>query len=99
MNKMHVKKGDSVTVISGDSKGKTGKVRGGKVGAGYLVEKLGLKGKKLGGAKVSEKHANFIVNSENAKAEEVYALAQEVKKQVFSAFNIDFEEEVQLLGF
>ncbi len=76
-----------------------GKVRGGKVGAGYLVEKLGLKGAKLGGAQVSEKHANFIVNSNNAKASDVHELAQDVKTQVFSTFNIPLEEEVQLLGF
>ncbi len=76
-----------------------GKVRGAKVGAGYLVELLGLKGQQMGGAQVSEKHANFIVNTNNAKAADVKALAAKVKEEVFQKYKVSLEEEVQFLGF
>ena len=76
-----------------------GKIRGGKIGAGYLIEQLGLKGEELGGAKISEKHANFIVNANNAKALEVHLLSQKTKQSVRKAFNIELEEEIQFIGF
>ncbi len=76
-----------------------GKIRGGKIGAGYLIEQLGLKGEELGGAKISEKHANFIVNANNAKAIDVHSLSQKTKQSVREAFKIDLEEEIQFIGF
>jgi len=74
------------------------KSRGGKVGAGYLVEKLNLKGTCLGDAQVSEMHANFIVNKGVATAADVRGLVQKIKSEVKRSFNIDLEEEVQYLG-
>jgi len=75
------------------------KVRGGKVGAGYLIELLNLKGFSSGGAAISEQHANFIVNKNEAKAEDVIAIITKVKQDVKKAFNIELKEEVQYLGF
>ena len=75
------------------------KVRGGKIGAGYLIQKLGLMGRSRGGAEVSTKHANFIVNKNKASAEDVVVLAEEIKLVVKEKFNILLEEEVQYLGF
>ncbi len=67
--------------------------------AGYLIEKCGLKGKKIGQAMISEKHANFIVNLGQAKANDVIKLIQIIKKSVKEKFKINLEEEVQYLGF
>lgn len=50
--------------------------------AGALIEQCGLKGKMIGGAQVSEKHAGFIINRSNARAEDVRALIKEVQKTV-----------------
>lgn len=69
------------------------------IGAGAMIEKCGLKGKKIGGAKISEKHANFIVNSGGAKAKNVLALINLMKKKVKEKFQVELEEEIQFLGF
>ncbi len=66
--------------------------------AGFLLDKAGFKGYTIGGAKFSEKHANFIVNFNNAKAEDVKALIKEAKKKVFELFGIDIECEIIILG-
>ncbi len=66
---------------------------------GFVIEECGLKGKKIGGAMVSEKHANFIVNTGNATAEDVIMLASIIKQQVRDKFGIELESEVQYLGF
>lgn len=75
------------------------KVRGGKIGAGYLVQSLGLKGLSNGGAKISEQHANFIVNANHASSEDVATIIATVKDRVKEQFHIELEEEVQRLGF
>jgi len=67
--------------------------------AGELIEKCGLKGKKIGNAKISEKHANFIVNLGRARAEDVKKLINLAKKSVKNKFKINLEEEIQYLGF
>lgn len=67
--------------------------------AGFLIEKAGLKGKQVGGAKVSEKHANFIVNFNNAKAEDVKKLIDLIKNKVKDKFKIILEEEIQYFNF
>jgi len=67
--------------------------------AGELIEKCGLKGKKSGNVKVSEKHANFIVNLGNGKAKEVIKLIKLIKQKVKNKWNIELEEEIQYLGF
>jgi UDP-N-acetylmuramate dehydrogenase len=62
--------------------------------AGKLIEDCGLKGKTVGGAKISEKHANFIVNFKNAKAEDIKKLISFVKKSVKNKFKTNLEEEI-----
>ncbi|MEK7624614.1 MAG: UDP-N-acetylmuramate dehydrogenase [Patescibacteria group bacterium] len=69
-------------------------IKGDKIPVAYLIEKCGLKGKKIGGAKISEKQANIIVNFNKAKAENVSALIDLAKKKVKKKFRIVLEEEV-----
>lgn len=64
-----------------------------------LIEEAGLKGKKIGSAQISKKHANFIVNLGNAKANDVKKLINLAKKKVKNKFKINLEEEIQLVGF
>jgi len=66
---------------------------------GFVIEECGLKGKKIGGAMVSEKHANFIVNTGGATAEDVIMLSSFIKQQVRDKFGIELREEVQYVGF
>jgi UDP-N-acetylmuramate dehydrogenase len=68
-----------------------------RVPAGRLIEQCGLKGTAIGGAKVSEKHANFIVNTGGARFADVYELAQLVKARVETETGIVLEEEVRVL--
>jgi UDP-N-acetylmuramate dehydrogenase len=65
--------------------------------AGELIEKTGLKGFRIGGAKVSEEHANFIINDKNATAEEIRALISVIKNAVLAQYGITLEEEIQYL--
>jgi len=67
--------------------------------AGALIEELGLKGKQIGGAKVSEKHANFIVNVGGAKAEDVIILISLIKQKIRGHFGIQMREEIRYVGF
>ena len=66
--------------------------------AGELVDMAGLKGLSVGGAQVSTKHANFVVNKGGATASDVISLAQQVKDSVFSMFGISLEREVVIVG-
>ncbi|MBN1621921.1 MAG: UDP-N-acetylmuramate dehydrogenase [Endomicrobiales bacterium] len=66
--------------------------------AGELIENAGLKGLKFGGAKISEKHANFIVNFENARASDVKTLISIIHQKVKEKFGIDLELEIKLIG-
>ncbi|MEK7085297.1 MAG: UDP-N-acetylmuramate dehydrogenase, partial [Patescibacteria group bacterium] len=66
---------------------------------GYLLESAGLKGFSIGGAKFSEKHANFILNTGNATAEDIVQLIALAKERVFEQFGIRLEEEIQYVGF
>ncbi len=67
--------------------------------AGWLIEQVGLKGYKLGGAKVSDKHANFLINSGGATASDVIKLANLIKDEVRNKFQCELREEVELVGF
>ena len=67
--------------------------------AAKYIEDAGLKGKQIGKAQISEKHANFIINLGEAKASDVYNLIELVKKTVYEKFGILLELEVKLLGF
>lgn len=64
--------------------------------AGALIEQCNLKGLQIGGAKVSEVHANFIVNVNSAKAEDVKALIELVQQKVFEQTNVILEPEVHI---
>lgn len=66
--------------------------------AGRLVEAAGLKGFSVGGARVSEKHANFFVAGERASAQDVFDLVHAVRARVRSAFGVDLEPEVRFAG-
>lgn len=66
--------------------------------AGYLIEAAGLKGFRVGGAKISEKHANFFVNDQDATAEDIRALFAEAWNSVREQFGVEMELEVELVG-
>ncbi len=70
----------------------------GVVPAGFLSEACGLKGLRVGGAQVSEKHANFLVNTGGATASDLRTLAQRVKTAVQERFSVTLEEEVLYVG-
>lgn len=71
----------------------------GNKGAGQIIDELGLKGYEMGGAKVSTKHANFIVNTGQATAEDVIMLISYIKQQVRDNTGIELQEEIQYIGF
>ena len=75
------------------------KVKNGMIGAGWLIELAGLKGKTINGAKVSLEHANFIVNTGKATSDDVVMLISYIKQQVRNKFKTQLQEEVQYLGF
>jgi UDP-N-acetylmuramate dehydrogenase len=67
--------------------------------AAKLIEQAGLKGKRVGGAQISEKHANFIVNLGNAKAEDVVKLIDLAKRTVYQNSGVLLDLEVKMVGF
>ena len=67
-------------------------------GAGRLIEKVGLKGKQIGGAQISETHANFIVNTGQASAQDVVDLMRLVIQTVRDQLKLDMEPEISLIG-
>jgi UDP-N-acetylmuramate dehydrogenase len=66
--------------------------------AGYLIEAAGLKGFRVGGAHISEKHANFFVNDEEATAENIRSLIAEAWNSVREKFDVEMDLEVELIG-
>jgi UDP-N-acetylmuramate dehydrogenase len=66
--------------------------------AGRLTESVGLKGFKVGGARVSEIHANFIINEGNGTAHDVVTLMREIQGRVRKEYGIDLEPEILPLG-
>lgn len=62
------------------------------------IDECGLKGYSIGGAKVSEKHAGFIVNYDNATAKDVLDLIKYVKENVYNKYRIEIEEEIKIIG-
>jgi UDP-N-acetylmuramate dehydrogenase len=66
--------------------------------AGRLIEQAGLKGRRIGGAQVSEKHANFIVNAGDATAADIEGLIDEVRATVQRQFGVLLELEVRVIG-
>lgn len=67
--------------------------------AGRLIEESGLKGKKLGGAMISSKHANFIVNYKNAKADDIKELIELAHSKVKEEYNIDLKIEQEFVNW
>ena len=66
--------------------------------AGTLIDKAGLKGLKIGGAMVSEKHAGFVVNTGGATAQDVLNLIEEVKRRVCDTYGVTLSPEVRIIG-
>ncbi|HIE58590.1 MAG TPA: UDP-N-acetylmuramate dehydrogenase [Hydrogenothermaceae bacterium] len=65
--------------------------------AGYLLEKIGFKGKKIGDIGFSEKHANFLVNYKDAKFKDLKKLLEIAEEKVKKEFNINLEREVKII--
>ena len=72
-----------------------------KRGEGFITAKLidecGLKGYQIGGAQISEKHAGFIINKNNATSKDILDLIKYTKKKVFEKFGVQIEEEVEII--
>ena len=66
--------------------------------AGRLIEKVGLKGKRLNGAEISAKHANFIVNRGGATAADITALMDMARERVQAQFGMMLEPEIRIMG-
>lgn len=66
--------------------------------AGYLIDQVGLKGKKIGDAQISDHHANFFINHGNAMAKDITSLIKLARKEVFKKFSIQLELEVKTIG-
>jgi UDP-N-acetylmuramate dehydrogenase len=66
--------------------------------AGWLIEQLGLKGYQIGGAQVAHRHANFILNCGNAKANDIFQLIRHVQERVESHWSVMLEPEVKTIG-
>ncbi len=66
--------------------------------AGKLIEAAGAKGMRIGGAQVSEQHANFIVNLGEATASDILALIETVRDLVKAKFNVELHPEVRVVG-
>ncbi len=66
--------------------------------AGWLIEQIGLKGHRIGGAEVSQRHANFILNCGQAKAQDIFQLIRHVQAQVEYHWSILLEPEVKIIG-
>lgn len=68
-----------------------------KIPTGYLIEQLGLKGKRIGGAAISNRHANYIINTGSATFEDVITLVSLIKQQVRDSYGIQLEEEAHIV--
>ena len=71
--------------------------REGRVPAGWLIEKVRMKGKRIGGAQSSTQHANYIINTGNATSNDVCTLAEQVKMTVKKQFAVDLQEEAYVV--
>lgn len=73
--------------------------KNGRLPAGWLIDHVGLRGKKIGGAMVSMKHPNYLLNTGTATAEDIVTLASLVKMRVRDELRVQLREEVQYVGF
>lgn len=69
----------------------------GSIPAGWLIDQCGLKGHKIGGAQISDQHANFIINANKAKSQDVHSLIEIVRKEVKKKFSINLSLEIEYL--
>ena len=67
------------------------------VSAGYYIDKAGLKGMRIGGAKISEKHANFIINEDNATSSDFLALGNYARQEVDKLWGVSLQYEVDVI--
>ena len=67
--------------------------------AGRLIEFCGLKGYRIGGAEVSEKHANFVINKDNASSKDVHDLIMYIHDTVLEKTNVDLKIEQEFIGW
>lgn len=65
---------------------------------GYLLDKAGLKGFRVGGASVSDVHANFIINDGTATSQDVLDLIKQIKSRIKAKYGVDLQEEVIIIG-
>ncbi|MFA7319680.1 MAG: FAD-binding protein [Parcubacteria group bacterium] len=73
--------------------------RDNKIPAGWLIDELGLRGKRIGDIMVSEKHGNFVINLGAGKAQDVVMLSSLIKMKVRDEFGVQLKEEIQYVGF
>lgn len=74
-------------------------IKGETLPAGWLIDHVGLRGKKIGGAMVSHDHPNYLMNTGDATAEDVLMLASLIKTRVRDELSVKLQEEVQFIGF
>src|SRR5438093_13721001 len=96
MNQRHKEK-KSTLPLAAASAGCVWKNPAGDVAA-RMIEKSGLKGKRINGAEISSKHANFIVNRGGATAADILALMDLTRERVQSHFSVTLENEIRILG-
>jgi len=70
-----------------------------KLPAGWLIDHVGLRGKEVGGARVSDIHPNYLINTGGATAESILILASLIKQRVRTELGVRLQEEVQMVGF
>lgn len=90
-------KSANMEIIEKEMQGKI--KREGNIGAGFLIDIAGLKGKSIGGIKISLEHANHIVNTGNGTSEEVIMMISFIKQQIRDKFNVQLKEEIKYFGF
>jgi len=74
-------------------------IQKGVLPSAWLIDQAELKGRCIGGAQVSLKHGNFIMNNGNAKASDVLMLVSIIKQKIRTQFGVQLEEEIELVGF
>ena len=62
-----------------------------------LIDAIGFRGKKKGGAQFSQKHCNFLINTSDSSAQDLIDLANEAKLEIFKKFSINLEWEIKIL--
>ena len=68
------------------------------IGAGYFIDRCGLKGRSCGGAEISRKHAGFIVNNGGATARDCITLIDVVRQSIIDKFGLELELEIEIMG-